>query len=41
MCGRFLHAPEDQPYATEFSYYRTNRPHHVVRRKTAPAITGG
>ncbi len=29
--GRFLHAPEDQPYAGEMTYYRTNRPGHLLR----------
>ncbi|MCR4412440.1 MAG: hypothetical protein NUV77_08465 [Thermoguttaceae bacterium] len=28
--GRFLHAPEDQPYGTDYAYYRSPRPGHLV-----------
>lgn len=28
---RFLHLPADQPYSSEFEYYRTDRPNHLIR----------
>ncbi len=28
--GRFLHAPEDQPYGTDYAYYRSARSGHLV-----------
>lgn len=34
--GRFLHYAEDQPFSHEFSYYRSNRPNHGLRRVTSP-----
>ena len=27
---RFLHLPEDQPYSSIYTYYRTTRPHHRI-----------
>ncbi len=27
---RFLHLPDDQPYSSIYSYYRTTRPHHLI-----------
>ena len=27
---RFLHLPDDQPYSSIYTYYRTTRPHHLI-----------
>jgi hypothetical protein len=36
--GRFLHAPEDQPYGTDYAYYRSPRPGHLVTIVEEPKL---
>ena len=37
---RFLHRPEDQPYATDYTYYRSPRGKHglTIQRREAPPV---
>lgn len=41
MCGRFLHAPLDQPYGNSFSYFRTTRHDHLIRGNWISTETPG
>lgn len=36
---RFLHLPDDQPYSSIYTYYRTTRPHHLI--EIQDSIDGG
>jgi len=39
--GRYLHRPEDQPYAPDFRYYRRSRPGHQVSIQSKSASSAG
>ncbi len=38
--GRFLHAPEDQPYSRNWAWYRSPRDGHLLRGLDEPPSTG-
>jgi hypothetical protein len=34
--GRFLHTPENQPYSSEWKYYRSSRDGHALQIESGP-----